>query len=332
MFCYSARQDGRVVSKGKTGIIVEYADGTRKGVSLGRTYGKAEGSVYPQDVTTMLSAGDTFKKGANIAYNTGFFEPDFMAPGNIIYKGSMLVKTALWESNQTFEDSSSISRSLSKKMSASTTKVKSIVVDFKQNLIDVVKIGQSVHPKDILMVIEDEITSTTSYFDEESLSTLRKLSKQAPSSSYDGVVDRIEVYYHGDLEDMSASLRDITMQSDGLMSTIARSSGADVITGQVNEGYRVNGTPLSVDRAEIRVYITITTEAGVGDKGIFANQLKSVIGEVMDYDMHTESGAKIEAIFGYRSIAARIVTSPVVMGTTATLLKVIAQNAVKMYK
>ena len=48
--------------------------------------------------------------------------------------------------------------------------------------------------------------------------------------------------------------------------------------------------------------------------------------------MHTESGQEIDAIFGYRSIAARVVTSPVIMGTTATLLKVIGKKAANIYK
>lgn len=65
---------------------------------------------------------------------------------------------------------------------------------------------------------------------------------------------------------------------------------------------------------------------------MFASQLKSVFGEVMATPMHTESGEKIDAVFGYRSIAARIVTSSVLMGTTATLLKVISKKAVDIYK
>lgn len=60
--------------------------------------------------------------------------------------------------------------------------------------------------------------------------------------------------------------------------------------------------------------------------------MKSVIGEVMNYDMHTESGEIVDAVFGYRSIAARVVMSPILMGTTISLLRVIARKAVEMYK
>lgn len=265
MFSYTAKSSGKVISKTKTGIIIEYEDGTKKGITIGRVYGKAEGSVYPHDIITPLSVGDTFKKGDMVAYNTSFFERDFLDPKSAVLKNSMLVKTVLWESNQTLEDSSSISPELSKKLTTRTTKIKSVTVDFNQNLLNVVKVGQSVHPKDILMLIEDPITSTTKYFDEESLSVLRKLSKQAPSSKYDGVIDRIEVFYHGSKEDMSNSLRTLADQSDKLMADIAKSSNQPIITGKVNDDYRVSGAPLSLDRAEIKIYITIETPAGVGD-------------------------------------------------------------------
>lgn len=48
--------------------------------------------------------------------------------------------------------------------------------------------------------------------------------------------------------------------------------------------------------------------------------------------MRTEDGEKIDALFGYRAIAARIVLSPDIIGTTTTLLKVIGSKAVKLYK
>jgi len=331
MFAYTAKQDGVVISKNDKGIIVEYKDGTRKGIALGRSYGKAEGSVYPHDVISKLEEKNKFVKGDVIAYNTGFFEEDFLDPKKIVIKNSMNVKTALFESNQTFEDSSSISKDISQKLKAKTTKIKSITVGFNQNLLNVVKPGQRVGPKDILLIIEDEITSSGG-FDSESLDTLRRLSNQSPRAKYEGTIDKIEVFYHGNKEDMSNSLRALADKSDRELSESCKSSNKPVINGKVNDEYRVSGVPLTLDKAEIRIYITIETTAGVGDKGVFANQMKSVFGEVMSNDIYTESGEKIDAIFGFRSIIARVVTSPIVIGTTTTLLRVVANKAVKLYK
>lgn len=331
MFCYAAKQDGEIISKTDSGVIVKYKDGTTKGVSIGRQYGRAEGSTYPHDIVSDMEVGQKFKKGKVIAYNTGFFEQDILDPTQVLLKTSLLANTVMYESPQTHEDSSAISRELSGRLTAKTTKVKSYTVNFGNNILNAVKPGAPVSPRDVLMIIEDEITSNTGAFDEASLATLAKLSNMAPKASYLGTVDHIEVFYHGDKADMSATLKQLADRSDRVKGDQARSTGKPVITGAVNEDYRVAGVPLALDKAEIRFYITVENQQGVGDKNVFANQLKTVVGEVMDYDMHTESGEKIEAVFGFRSAAARIVSSPVIMGTTIGLLQVVAKKMVEAY-
>lgn len=253
-------------------------------------------------------------------------------PKRVILKTTMSIKTVLTETNQTYEDSSCVSERISESLRASTIKLKSITIDFTQNIHEIVKVGQKVDPKTILMVIEDEITSTSSAFDEESLLALRNLAKQAPRAKYDGVIDRIEVYYHGSKEDMSNSLRELADMTDKRLSDIHRSSGKPVITGQVNSDYNVEGVPLALDRAEIKIYIKISTSCAVGDKVIFANQLKSVIGEVMNYRMYTKDGEEIDAMFSNRAIAARVVNSPYIIGTTISLLNIISAKAVQLYR
>ena len=332
MFAYSAKQDGKVISITDKGILIEYADGTQKGVKLGRQYGKAEGSVYPHDITTQLKPGQKFSKGSIVAYNTGFFEPDYYNPGNVVMKNSATVKVALFESNKTHEDASSISTRLGDLLSTKSTKVKSIVIDFAQNVHDVVKVGQAVGPKDILMIIEDEITASTGAFDADSLALLRNVSSQAPKSKYKGTIDHIEIYYNGDKEDMTPSLRQLVNASDNFIKQRCQSTGEPVITGRVTSDYRVNGVPLILDKAEIKIFITVPNGTGVGDKVVYASQMKSVVGETMSKPMITESGIEIDAIFGFRSIMARIVTSPIVIGTTITCVKKMTENAIKLYR
>ncbi len=332
VFAFTAKQNGKVISVTAKGIIVEYEDGTQKGVTLGRIYGKAEGSVYPHDIVTDLKVGDKIAKGDTVAYNSGFFERDFLDPSKVLLKNSMLCKVALFESAQTHEDSCAISPELSMRMNAKTTKVRSFIVDFKQNLDSIAVPGEPVDPKKILMVIQDEITSSVGTFDKASLDALKRLSNQAPKAGYLGVLDKIEVYYHGDKADMSEGLRGLADVSDKLMAATCKAGGKPVISGQVDDEYSVNRVPLTLDKAEVRFYITVQTTAGTGDKLVAANQMKSVIGEVLDYQITTEDGTPIQMVFGTRSILARVVTSPFIMGTTATLLQVIQKKAVEAYK
>lgn len=331
MFCTTARKDGKVISLTDSGILIQYSDGETKGVNLGRQFGKAEGSIYPHDIVTKMKLNQSFKKGAVIAYNTGFFEEDFLDSSQVVMKLGIVAKCALYEGSQTFEDSSTISNKVSKLLTAKTTKVKSITVNFKQNLIDVVEVGKKVGPKDILMIIEDEITAS-GQFNEASLKTLKKLSNQAPKAGYEGTIDKIEVLYNGDKADMTPSLKKLADRSDKVIIDNCKSTGKPVFNGAVTEDYRISGVPLTIDKAEIKIYLTIETKSAVGDKSVFANQMKSVIGEVMNYKMTTEDGEEIDAVFGYRSILNRVVNSPFILGTSITLLKLIGKNAVKIYR
>ena len=131
---------------------------------------------------------------------------------------------------------------------------------------------------------------------------------------------------------MSPSILALTNRSDKLIADICKSSGKPVITGQVTDDYRVEGVPLMLDKAEIKIYIIVEDDCGIGDKVVFANQLKSVIGEVMDYDIHTESGEKIDALFSNIAIAKRIVNSPYIIGTTISLLKLIGKKSIQIYR
>ena len=331
MFAYAAEEDGIVTSISDKGIIVKYNNNETKGVILGRRYGSAEGSTYPHDIATNLKVNEKFTKGDIIAYNTGFFETDILNPKNVVWKTSMMVKTVLYEGNQTHEDASSISERVSNKLTAKTTKVRSIVVNFEQSIRNALKAGTKVLPKDYLCIIEDEVTSGANMLDESTLDALKRFSNNAPKSKYKGTLDKIEVLYHGDKSDMSPSIKQLADQSDRFMLESSKAIGIKGHTGEVNSDYRVAGTPLALDTAEIKFYITIETANGVGDKLIYANQLKSVTGEVLDHSMTTESGEEIDCVFGYRSILARIVSSPIIIGTTATLLSLVSKKALDIY-
>lgn len=332
LYATTAKQDGRVVSVSKDGILVEFKDGTKKGIQTGRRYGQAEGLTIPHEVVTELEAGDEFKAGDILAYNSGFFKRDMLNPKQVVLKSGLLARTVLMESAITLEDSSAISKRISEQLTTSITKVKTIVVRFDQTIHQLVKPGQGVGSEDILCVIEDAITYDNQLFDKDSLDTLKILSANSPQAGFKGVVERVEVYYHGDLEDMSPSMRELATASDRELMRRHRAIGGKGFTGQVDEGFRVDGTPLSLDTIAIQVYITADVGMGVGDKGVFANQMKTVIGKVLEGEWRTESGLSIDAVFGAKSIGDRIVTSPYVIGTTTSLLQWIGQNAATIYQ
>ena len=191
---------------------------------------------------------------------------------------------------------------------------------------------RTVYDESELTYISAEFAFYNKLFDENSIETLKALSAQTPRAHVKGVVERVEVYYHGEREDMSESLQELSGQSDRAFRKRAAAVGKNGYTGKVDGGFRIEGNPLAVDTIAIKIYITSRVGAGVGDKGVFANQMKTVFGDVMESEMTTESGKKIEAVFGCKSIENRIVNSPFDIGTTNTLLRVIGQKAADIYR
>lgn len=332
LFAVMAKQNGKVVSKTKEGIVVEYEDGEQVGVELGRRYGNASGLTIPHNVVSELIEGEAFNAGDAVAYNTGFFERDALNPKQIIYKTALMCKIVLWESAGTLEDSSEISSKLALRLSAEQTKIKDIMVEFGQEIHEMVKEGDLVEPESILCTIEDELSARQGLLDADSLDTLRALSAQTPQAKISGKVERIEVYYNGELEDMSASLRALAEASDERIVARRVSSGRKAFTGNTGDEFRIGTDPLMIDNACIRVYMTANVAAGVGDKGVFFNQMKTVFGRVFNGVIKTEDGQIIDAVFGQKSIDNRIVASPPLIGTTTTLLMVGSQRVVKAYR
>lgn len=332
MFAYAAEENGVVVSLDDKGIIVLYASGIKRGVELGRRFGNAEGSVYPHDIITNLKLNSKFVKGDIIAYNSGVFEQDILNPKNVVWKSSLLTMTAMLETVHEHEDSCTISKDLGNRLTTKTTKVRSIVVTFDQSITNLVKVGTELLPSDYLCIIQDAVTENSGMLDEDTIYALTKFSKNAPKAKYRSIVDRIEVLYHGDKDDMSKSLRSLANQSDVELKSRAKSVGGVEHTGEVNSDYRVAGNPLALDTAEIKIYLTLSTNSGVADKLTFSGQLKSTISNVMTHSLTTENGVPVDATFGCNSLLARIVESGFIIGTTNTLLLEVGKQALAIYK
>lgn len=327
-----AKQDGVVQSVTEDGIIVKYKDGTTEGFELGRRFGHAGGLTIPHTMKCTVKPGDSFTAEDVLVYNSDWFEQDIVNPKNVMMKYATTARVALAETRQTHEDASSITKEMAQRLGTKTTKVKKISVGFNQTVKNLIKEGTKVSFDTILCSIEDDVTANNDLFDADTIETLSMLSNQTPTAKVEGVVERIEIYYNGSKDDMSNSLRELVNETDKKLAKRLRSRGSKVFTGSVDESYRVDGEPLLMDNLVICIYMTSIVGAGVGDKGVFANQMKTVFSEIIDYDLITESGLKLDGWFGAVSIFKRIVNSPITIGTTNVLLRIAGERAYKVYK
>lgn len=331
LFCASADEDGVVESVDKKGMVVKYASGKTVGIELGRRYGRAEGTTYPHDIVTPYSPKEKFKAGDILAYNTKFYEPDFIDPKNIVLKVGRPILTAFLEAPATHEDSSAISERASQLFETEVIKERSYVVSFDEEIHNVKRVGSDLDPKDVLMVVTDGTISETDRYSEQSLRTLEELARSSSRVGVVGRLERIEVYYHGDKQMMSPSLRKLADRCDAELSSERRAVNKPVVTGKVGEEHRVGGNPLDVGKAEIRFYISTKGKTGVGDKGVFTHQMKTTIAEVITGGIYTDDGEQIDALFSYSSVANRGVMSAKLVGTTISLLDHIGRKAADLY-
>lgn len=332
LFSTTADRKGVVVSVDpKKAIVVKYDDGEIVSVELGRRYGKVTGTVVPHTVVTNLKEGQKIDRGSVIAYNEGFFKTDVLDKNQVILKAGVIAKVALMEKTFTFEDACEIDEYLAGEISTDITDVKDITIDFSDHIRNMVSVGTEVDSETILCILENAVTGDSDLFDEETLQTLASMSSKAPKAGTKGLVEKIEVFYHGDKEDMSPSLRALADKSDRERAAKEKLMGLKPTTGFVGPEVRMGRDPLMVDQAMIKVYINHSMKAGIGDKGVFGNQMKTIISNIMTGVHQTEDGEKINAYFSYTSIANRMVESPKIMGTTITLLKVMSKKVFEYY-
>lgn len=330
LFCYAAKDNGKVIHKTDKIFTIEYKNGKKVTIPIGRQHGLAEGTTYPHDIVSDLQTGDSFKKDDIITYNTNFFEKDWVNPKQIILKTNTLASTALTISNEVYEDSSAISHKLSEKLTSKITKVKSFVLEFSKNIIKMLPVGSVVQPDTVLFTILDE-TSDVNNLSEDTVKLLSNMANISPKAKLQGIIDKYEIYYNGSISDMSPTLKKLAKGLDAQIKIDSKYTDLQIESNSVNSEYRVDGNNLQLDTVEIKVYITIDVTAGSGDKLVFAAQLKSVIGDVMHYDVHTEDNREIQAMFGFKSINNRIVLSPYIVGTTNTLLKEVSKQVAAEY-
>lgn len=331
LFATTANQDGELVEVTDEHCLIRYKDGSETHVELGTIYGNVVGTMVPHKVVCDLPVGKKLKEGDVVAFNTGFFQRDSLDPMQVLMKGGIMAKTAIMERSHTFEDASVISDRISKSLNTRLTKIRTIVVGFDQTIRNLVKPGTEVDVETILCTIENSVTADNDLFDEDSLDALKLMASNTPKAKITGQVEKIEVFYHGDEEDMSESVAEIVKTSDKRRKKRLKALGKTITSGQVDGTVRIDKDPLDLDTVAIRVYITGDVGAGIGDKGVFGNQMKSVFSNVMSGVNETEKGEALDALFGYISISNRIVLSPEVIGTTNTLLRVMSQNVAERY-
>ncbi len=335
-WCFVAKDDGKVVDfDEKNGLmVVEYKNGESDAISINSRMAKngAGGFYLSKKMIPNYKNGDTFKKNDILAQDRDFFtNSDHF--GNQFNIGP-LEKVALLSSASTFEDSTYVSKKVSRDMASEIVMQKQVVLGPNTNVDYIVNIGDEIQSGEELIRFEQS-------FDEDSLNTLlanvgqdmkediMMNSKEKVKSKYTGVIEDIKIYSSVDLSDLSPSLRKIVNKhynrikerkkildkydksGNPLMkcNMLFNESASTVKTS--NDG-KFKGVALN-DGVLIEFYIRIHDELGPGDKIVYFSALKTIITNVIPEGQEAYTlfrpEEKIGAVLSCNSIIARGIVS-----------------------
>lgn len=304
-------QPGKVVAVTKDNIEVKLDNGETVSYPLGSWYGQYEGVTYPHRMVTNYKVGDKLPAKTVVVYNSDQFEPDLYNKYQVNWKNGRLARVFLLVAEEVHEDSNAVSDDFASTTTCRTTKVKNVIINAQQNLIEILGEDTEVDTETILCTFSDDIGGSSEQLSAEAAATLAALSQYTPRAGVHGVLESLEVIYNGEIEDMSPSLAAFVRRHDTLRRRKAKALGRKDIPmdGHVDGDYRVDGIPLGYNQVLVRFFVTYEHTLGPADKLVIANQLKTTIQERMVGINTTEDGRPGQLKFGRDSVDARITGS-----------------------
>lgn len=323
-----AEEDGKVTKVGKHNATITYKTIGKKAYKFNDWTSKEEsGTAYVHIMKSNLIENKPIKKGDIIYYDSSFFDIDMFDNTKVLYRPGKIINVAMIESSETNEDAMAISKRIATDTKINFVKIREVTLDKTDNVMNVVNINDEVTNNDALFTISTDMIGDEK-LNKETLALMESFIKSTPKAKYNGRIIKIQAFYNCEYDELSKSLQRLVDITEPFM---VDSITNKKFSGRVNSSYSVNSKPLDEGKIHIKFFINEEKGMVTGDKGIIANMLKTTITTVVDEPMLTESNDEVDALFSYIGISARIVSSPVLMGTTATLLQEVTKQALELY-
>lgn len=326
-----ATEAGKVTEVSDDALRVTYKDGTTDVYPLGLAIGEASGEYHRHTRVTDLKPGDTFNKGDVIGWDVQWFARDPFCPGQVAWKAGRMVRIALVEDQDVYEDSLAIAHSLAMEGVTPYIKPKRFAIDVNQNIEMMVKEGDSVDYDSILCNVEDDhLVADTA--ESAIAAEVNKLGIRQVHSSHHGKVIKIEVVYNSPLEEMSDSVRKFINAQDKTRKKKADIEGSDVTKGAVSNSLNVNKPILSPGKAFITILVESMDPSTNADKYVLANQMKGTVGRIMHKPLMTEDGREVLIKSSLKGMFNRMVLSFRNKLVSCELTIAVSKQAIAIYR
>lgn len=330
-FAYKAKENGKVTEITDNYMVVTYdkpvtIDGKSylsEAIDLREVVKKnSDGGFYITiKLDTDLKVDKKFKKGEIIAYDRSSYSNKNGEDNNLAYNLGVLAKVAIMNTDEGFEDSTSVSSWLSEAMATDVVVQNEKDISKNTNIYSMVKVGQKVQEGDPLIIFQNS-------YDEKDANMLLKnitdtdfvsdLGRIRLKSHYTGIIQDIKIYRTCELNEMSDSLKKIVndyekdIRARKRMYEKYKMPGANLL----DPDYKMQPTGImknNPDGVKIVFYIKYNDKLSVGDKTVAQSANKGVVKNIFPEGMEPFSeyrpNEKIHALYAARSFNARMVTS-----------------------
>lgn len=300
-------------------------------------FSNVSGSYLKQETRLNVVNGEEVKRGDILAYNPGFFVPNYGSK-QVSWKHGVMADMAVMEVSATLEDGCLVSKPLSEKLVMSPAHVRTISIDNRTVIHKIVSEGDHLESTDKLCTIQEgDLAMASGTADPFELEFVSDLTQDSPRSKYAGVVAEISIYFACEYEDLDPSIKALVKKYDqkhrAIRSALVGTTrdGQHQAPGQVTPGLKYHGVDFIENTVVIEFIISEDMSLGQGDKIVVMNANKSVISAVMEKQPITESGRPLDMVFGTTSLYNRIVNSPFEVGAANLVLETTETNALDIW-
>lgn len=336
-FAFKSKEDGQITElvEGQYAILT-YKSGQKEYISLQEEIKKNSDGGYYIPIQLIMSkglkAGSRFKANQVIAYDPKSFINSLGESDNIAYQAGDLVKVAIINSDEGFEDSGLCTERLAKELTTQVIYKFEHVIEKDAIIYATKKIGDYVNVGDSLLVWQD------SFEDEDANALLRvmgkdtveasELGRKTIKSETTGTVVGIKIYRTCELDEMSDTVRKLVKSYEAPIKELRKKLESEGIpTGTLPATYSlpsVGKLKRADDALYIEYYVQHDDIVGVGDKIVFFAANKAIIRHVVPDELSPYTDYRknepISAFVSVVSINKRMVTSTLVNGAINKIL------------
>lgn len=348
-FAVVADEDGKVIDKNESFIIVEYKSKTKKAVQISPKYSFNSGSGFyvNNKLQTTFEVGDSFKQGDILAYHEKFFHKG--SDGIVRQNIGPMAKVAFTDTYSTYEDAGLVTHKFSKRLGTTLTMCQQIKVNATDQIDSIAKVGDVVEVGDPLILFglgdtgDKSVDAFLKAFSSDKINA--DTAKRVIKAKHAGTIVDIRMYTTKSLDKLSPSLFDII--SDHFKENKKKRKMLDKYDSSASpykldmlysrptepmQGDSINGINTDV---LIEIYIEHADEASVGDKLAVYAASKQIISEVVPEGLEpfseTRPDEEISVFVSSTSCLRRMIASPILIGSANKVMIELKRQLEEIY-